>query len=228
MRTEGNQGLGSAARLILTAGTAVYRLYYSTVRVRLLLTDGSAMRARSYRPGRGIFALCEADALAVGGLLAGAGFTVLVTVGRDGDRAAFALERLGCTVVRGSSRLGGAEALRGLVRHLESTAGPAAIVVDGPLGPAGIAKAGAIACAMMTGRPLHALAASAHSAFVFPGTWSGIYLPLPFTRVRVYCDDPLPLPDSSALGDVERHAETLTARLSAVRKLCQRGNLPAK
>lgn len=228
MRTEGNQGLGWASRLILKAATAAYRLHYSTLRVRLLLTNGSVMRARSYRFGREIFGLCEADALAVGGLLAGAGFTVLVTVGRDGDRAAFALERLGCTVVRGSSRLGGAEALRGLVRHLETSTGPAAIVIDGPLGPAGVAKAGAIACAMMTGRSLHALAASAHPVFAFPGTWSGIYLPLPFARVRVCCDDPLPLPDSFVLGDAEHHAETFTARLGAVRKRCQRGNLPAK
>ena len=40
MRTGGDQRPGRAARLVLSVATTVYRLYYATLRVRLLHTDG--------------------------------------------------------------------------------------------------------------------------------------------------------------------------------------------
>ncbi len=86
---------------------------------------------------------------------------MLVTIGRDGDWAAALLHRLGCRVVRGSSRRGGAAAFKGLLDKIKGSDGPTAIVVDGPLGPAGEAKEGAVACGMMTGRPVVAIAAAA-------------------------------------------------------------------
>lgn len=221
--TVGKTGQGLVLRLALSAATAAYRLHCKTLRSAVLLGDGSVIKPQCFPFAGEIFALCETDALALGGFMAGAGFTVLVTVGKDGDRATFVLEKLGCTVVRGSSRHRGVEALRDLVRHLESTPAPAAIVVDGPLGPAGIAKSGAVACAMLTGRPLHALAASASRSVAFPNTWSSIYLPLPFSRLAIVCDGPLPLPDRSRLDDADRHAEVLTDRLRLIRSYSQRG-----
>ena len=122
---------GSGLRLGLSVATAAFRLHCRTLRSKVLLGDGSIVKPFRHRFSNEIFALCEADALALGGFIAGAGFTVLVTVGKDGDRATFVLKKLGGTVVRGSSRLGGADALRRLVRRLESSSAPAAIVVDG-------------------------------------------------------------------------------------------------
>ncbi len=217
------EGPGCTLRLALIATAAAYRLHCRTLRADALLADGSVIKARHYPFDQEIFALCEGDALALGSLLADARFTVLVTVGRDGDRAAIVLEQLGCTVVRGSSRHRGTEALRGLVHHLKSSTTPAAIVVDGPLGPAGVAKSGAVACAMLTGRPLHALAASASRSIVFPGTWSGLYMPLPFARVAIVCDSPLPLPEQSGLLDADHHTEELTRRFQKIRRHTQRG-----
>jgi lysophospholipid acyltransferase (LPLAT)-like uncharacterized protein len=163
-----------------TVAAFIYRTYHATLRVRLLLPDGTLGQADEYPPDRKIFALCERDALAVAGLISGTDCTVLVTIGRDGDWASALLERLGCHVVRGSSRLGGAAALKGLLDALRASNGPTAIVVDGPLGPAGEAKNGAVACGILADRPVHAVAAAARFRIVFPGTWSGIYLPLPF------------------------------------------------
>jgi lysophospholipid acyltransferase (LPLAT)-like uncharacterized protein len=217
MSARTRQAPGALARLALDAATVAYRLLYATLRVRLLLADGSLIRLEHHTIGRELFALCERDALALGGLLARARFTVLVTVGRDGDRAAHVLERLGCTVVRGSSRGRGTEALRELVRGLAASPGPAAIVADGPLGPAGVAKPGAVACAVLTGRPLHALAASARPAMTIPGTWSGLYLPAPGARVVVARDHPLVLPERDRLGRCEHCAEDLTRRLRIIR-----------
>jgi lysophospholipid acyltransferase (LPLAT)-like uncharacterized protein len=218
---------GPTARLVLAAAAAAYRLSYATLRLRGQLSNGSVIQPRRHAFDREVFAVCERDALALGGLLAGAGVTVLVTIGRDGDRAAYALERLGCTVVRGSSRAGGALALRTLVDHLEASPHPAAIVVDGPLGPAGVAKGGAVVCAAATARPLRALAASASRALTFPRTWSGIYLPLPFSRVTIATDDPLTLPWPLTPEEVEAQAAILSDRLRALREGSRRANICA-
>jgi lysophospholipid acyltransferase (LPLAT)-like uncharacterized protein len=192
-----------------------YRAYFATFRLQVLRTDGSLIVPRDYPYGREVFALCERDALALGGILTGRRFTVLVAHGRDGDLASAFLAALGCRIVRGSSARGGTGALRALVPLLSQSAEPLGLVVDGPLGPAGRAKPGAVICAIETGRPLGALGAAARHAFVFPRTWSGIYLPLPFTRVAIVLDDMNV--HAAAIEDVEPLTEALSGRLANAR-----------
>ena len=199
----------------------IYRTYHATLKARMLFPDGTTIPVGDYRFDRQIFALCERDALAIAGLIADAGCTVLVTIGRDGDWTAALLQRLGCRVVRGSSRRGGAAAFKGLLDRIGASDGPTAIVVDGPLGPAGEAKVGAVACGMMTGRPVHAIAAAARRRIVFPGTWSGIYLPLPFSKLVVACDAELPIPEPRLSDEVERLSRKLTGRLAALRRMAE-------
>jgi lysophospholipid acyltransferase (LPLAT)-like uncharacterized protein len=207
--------------LAATAGRVLgrlYRIYYRTLRLRALLHDGSVTTPGEYAFGREIFALCERDALALAGVVAGRGFTALAAPGRDGEWAAGALGALGCTVVRGASARGGAGALRRLVRALRASDAPAGLVVDGPLGPAGAAKPGAAYCAAKTGRQVFPLAAAARPAIVFPRTWSGIYVPAPFARVVIVVEAPLGVPDDG-FGDAGRApaSEELTRRLARAR-----------
>lgn len=203
------QAIGAAA---FAALGRVYRAHVATVRYRAVLGDGTIVRPREQAFARNIFALCERDVLALAGVGAGRGFTVLVALGRDGDRAASFLSVLGWQVVRGSSLRGGARAGHGLVRALAGDR-PAGIVVDGPLGPAGKAKGGAVLVAMRTGRPLRALGVAARPRLVFRKTWSQIHLPLPFSRVVIACDDPLALPGCMRRAEVDNLTEVLTARL---------------
>jgi lysophospholipid acyltransferase (LPLAT)-like uncharacterized protein len=197
-----------------------YRAYFATLRTRVLRPDGSPIAPRDYLCGQQIFALCERDALALAGITTGRRFAVLVAHGRDGDLAAAVLAALGCRVVRGSSARGGAGALRSLVPLLGQTLEPLGLVVDGPLGPAGRAKPGAVVCAVETGRPLRALGAAARHAFVFPRTWSGIYLPLPFARNVIVVDD-LNL-DAVTIAEVEPLTEALSDRLANARAVAVR------
>jgi lysophospholipid acyltransferase (LPLAT)-like uncharacterized protein len=208
-------------RQAATVAAFIYRTYHTTLRVRLLLPDGTIVPVDEYPPDRKIFALCERDALAAAGLITGTGCTVLVTIGRDGDWASALLERLGCHVVRGSSRLRGAAALKGLLDALRVSNGPTAIVVDGPLGPAGEAKSGAVACGILTDLPVHAIAAAARLRIVFPGTWSGIYLPLPFSDVVVAVDAPLPIPKPPDPDQADGLSKRLTERLQELRRLAE-------
>jgi hypothetical protein len=196
----------------------LYRSYFATLRVEGLLADGSKVLPGDYVFGREIYALSERDALALAGIGTYAPMTALVTLSRDGDWAAALLEKIGFRSVRGSSLGGGAKAVAEMVRDLRGSETPAAIVVDGPLGPVGRAKPGIVVFGMRTHRPIRALGAAARREIVFQKSWSRIYLPLPFTRVVIACDDPLEGPADPGRGGVAASAEELTRRLALVRR----------
>jgi lysophospholipid acyltransferase (LPLAT)-like uncharacterized protein len=192
----------------------LYGTYYRTLALRGVTAAGEPFEPRAFACSGEIWALCERDALALAGLVAARGFTALIALGRDGDWAAAALTALGCGVVRGSSRRGGWPALRSLLRHLEASPGPLAMVVDGPLGPAGRVRPGALICARDSGRPVRPVAAAARRRILFPRTWSGIYLPLPFTTVRIALGESLAVPAGAAPGETADLALELERRLA--------------
>jgi lysophospholipid acyltransferase (LPLAT)-like uncharacterized protein len=192
----------------------LYRAYYRTLRLHGVTAAGIPVEPRRFVFQGEIWALCERDAPALAGLAAAQGFTALIALGRDGDWAAAALAALGCNVVRGSSRRGGWPALRSLLRRLETAPGPLAMVVDGPLGPAGRVRPGALVCARDSGRPIRPVAAGARHRLRFPGTWSGIYLPLPFTTVRIALGASLTVPAGATPGEIEDLSRELESRLA--------------
>jgi lysophospholipid acyltransferase (LPLAT)-like uncharacterized protein len=170
------------------------RLWWRTLPVRILTHDDRTYRPAEYPFDAQIFAISERDLLVLPRMTDETRFTALIATGRDGDLATAAAEALGLSVVRGSSRRAGHMAFSELVRALERNAGPAAIVVDGPLGPAGEPKPGVLACAAATGRCVVPVGAAARRAIVLTPSWSKLYLPLPFTEVVIVCGAPIPAP----------------------------------
>jgi lysophospholipid acyltransferase (LPLAT)-like uncharacterized protein len=202
-----------STRLLCRVLGRFYRLYYRTLRLRALLPDGSIIHPAAFPFARQIFVLSERDAIALAGITADMGFVVLVARGRDGDWASAALEAIGCRVVRGSTRRGGARALQTLLSRLSVDARPAGLVVDGPLGPAGVAQPGAALCGIKTARPIHVLSAAASRAVVIRRSWSRLYVPLPFSRVVLFCDGPLPTPATPERQAVDLLTASITERL---------------
>ena len=109
-------------------------------------------------------------------------YSVAVSRSRDGDLIRATLQSLGYSEpVRGSSSRGGAAALRGLVRQL--TGGTTiSVLVDGPRGPARVAKTGIVALADRTGTPIQPVAFSARPSIRLK-SWDRSLVPLPFARV---------------------------------------------
>jgi len=179
--------------------------------------DGSTTTIAEWVFANEIYAASERDHFVLVVPTLKTSFTTLIAPGRDGDYPTAVAEGFGHFVVRGSSRRAGLAALHALVKALRDRPGPAAIAVDGPLGPVGRAKGGVLVCAAQTGRPIVPVAAAARRRIDFPGSWSGIYLPLPFTRAVVVCGEPLVVSDASA--DEERSAllDVLSARIAAAR-----------
>ena len=212
--------MGTTVRWAMGLLARLYRVYFVTLRIVVLLPDGAATTLAAYPFGAEIFALSERDTVALAGVMAGRRFTVLVAPGRDGDWATVGLEALGCTVVRGSSRRGGIEALVALIGDRQTPRGPAALVVDGPLGPPGVAKAGAVVLAARTGLPICAISAVARRRLTLTRTWAQIYIPLPFTVMVVALEAMAP-DASAARGDQVQGAAEVTRAVARARQRAQ-------
>jgi lysophospholipid acyltransferase (LPLAT)-like uncharacterized protein len=138
-------------------------------------------------------AIWHRDSLISAYLFRDSGWSTIVSRSRDGELIAAALGRLGyVTPPRGSSSRGGAAALRGLVRQVESGI-TVAIPTDGPRGPARQSKPGIVTLARRTGLPITPVVVSAKPCLHF-GSWDAMRLPLPFARVVVRLGDELPAP----------------------------------
>src|SRR5208337_3970661 len=115
---------------------------------------------------------------------------VMVSRSRDGDGIEAVLSALGFAgSPRGSSSRGGASALRRQV-ELVRAGRSAALLCDGPRGPARVAKAGVVALARAAGVPIQPVGLSARPCLRF-GSWDTTLLPLPFARVVVVFGRPV-------------------------------------
>lgn len=137
---------------------------------------------------------------------------VIVSQSRDGDWIEALLARLGyAPSPRGSSSRGGASALRGQIRLARQT-GAAALLPDGPRGPAGVAKPGILMLARMCRAPLWPVAFAATPALRF-GSWDQTLLPLPFARVACFYGEALEVPRDADDETLEALRQELEERL---------------
>ncbi len=140
---------------------------------------------------------------------------VLVSHSRDGAMQARALAVQGLRVVRGSSSKGGARGLVALVRAMKREGADAAFAVDGPRGPRGVVKGGAVVAARLAGGVLVPMGGAVRRGIVLRRAWDRFAIAWPFTRVDVVLGPPVdPLGSRDALRDVERALETLNASLA--------------
>ncbi|MFO1096113.1 MAG: lysophospholipid acyltransferase family protein [Planctomycetaceae bacterium] len=105
--------------------------------------------------------------------------SALVSQHGDGDWLADALEAIGVAPIRGSSRRGGAAALRQMLDAARDF--HIAIATDGPMGPRREVKDGIVYLASQTGRAIVPAGFAAKSALRPVGRWTDLTIPLPFT-----------------------------------------------
>ena len=116
----------------------------------------------------------------------------LVSQHQDGSYLANAMALLGYCTVRGSSRRGGAAALRQL---LDDTAGKHIVFTpDGPCGPRRQLKQGCVFVASQLGRSLLPGAFVATRAWRPKGKWTDLLIPKPFSTIYVVMGEPIAIP----------------------------------
>ncbi len=136
---------------------------------------------------------------------------VLVSFSRDGALQSRALTLQGLHVVRGSSSRGGAGGLAALVTAMRRGGTDAAFAVDGPRGPRGVVKAGAIVAARATGAVVIPMAGTVHRGVVLRRAWDRFAVAWPFTRVDVSLGQPIDPRGEDSRGELERALIRLNA-----------------
>ncbi len=116
----------------------------------------------------------------------------LVSQHQDGSYLADAMALMDYTAVRGSSKRGGADALREL---LHQTADKHIIITpDGPRGPRRELKVGALFVAAQTGRRIMPGAFVVKNGWRFRGNWTDMLIPKPFTTIYLVTGEPIAVP----------------------------------
>jgi hypothetical protein len=152
---------------------------------------------------------------------AGPALIIMNSPHRDGEMVTRALARFGIRSTRGSSSRGGVGGTIGLARALR-TGSNIALVPDGPRGPAGTAKPGAVELAASVGALLFPLSFSASRA-VRARSWDRLMLPLPGSRVVCVVGPALDLPVGRLDRDArERLRAVLEAELAATARAADR------
>ncbi len=137
--------------------------------------------------------------------------TCMASRSRDGELLAQVVSRLGTHCARGSSASldgtdkGGAAAFRQMLRAARGGRRQLVITPDGPKGPPGKVKMGAISLASAAGVPVCPVAFAASRFFTIP-TWDRTVIPLPFGRIAVFCGEPLAVPRTRDEGLLEGNA----------------------
>jgi len=143
--------------------------------------------------------------------------SALVSQSHDGEFLATVLERWGYTLIRGSSHIGGKEAMQLMIQSI-ADGSSLAITPDGPRGPRHEMKMGAVRAAQQTSAPL-VLAGIALERKKFLHSWDKFEVPLPLSRAAVVYSEPIIVPkelNGQSLDEfkmnMQRQLNELTAR----------------
>lgn len=117
------------------------------------------------------------------------GIVVITSQSFDGEYIARFIQRFGYGAARGSSTRGGVSALVELIRVMRAGL-PAAFSIDGPKGPRYVAKPGAALLAKKTGNPLMPFVVETKNYWEVK-SWDRLQIPKPFSRVRVFVNEPI-------------------------------------
>lgn len=132
---------------------------------------------------------------------------VMISKSLDGDIASSIVEAGGVFVARGSSSRRGIGALKEMIESLRK--GRMGVhVLDGPRGPAGEVKPGAVIMAQASGAALFPFAVLADSAWRLQ-SWDRFMIPKPFSRVMVKFLPPIFLPETMDDEALEHQRQAL-------------------
>ena len=140
--------------------------------------------------GPGVAAFWHGEQLPLLGCMPPAPRVVPVSLSQDGRLQAVILQLLKIDTVDGSSSRSGARAAIGLIRHIKRGS-VAMIAADGPKGPRGEAKPGAVYVSQKTGTPLWPVGVAVSRCVRIKSSWDQYVIPLPFSRVVMFVGEPL-------------------------------------
>ena len=208
--------------LITTFAAGLFKAWFKTCPVRITRQDVYDEWAFSDRPVIGV--TWHRSAIFFVKFFGFLRPAVMFSRSKDGEYLARFAAKFGVQPVRGSSRHGGAEALKQLIDHFKKGGKACATVLDGPQGPPRMAKKGMIVLAMETGVPIIPLIWSSPRVWTFKKTWDKTMIPKPFSPIIVNCTDPIIIPPNLDPKELEKYRllveETLNRLTDEVDEMC--------
>ena len=144
------------------------------------------------------------------------GIVIMSSQSKHGEMTARFLKRFGCGTVRGSATRGAGRALAEMTYCLEQGI-DVAFAIDGPKGPAFVAKPGAVTLARHSGQaifPFHI----AIKRYVEIPSWDRLQIPAPFTRALVLIGEPIYVGRQESGDAVEARRADVQASLDRLRQ----------
>jgi lysophospholipid acyltransferase (LPLAT)-like uncharacterized protein len=135
--------------------------------------------------------------------------SLMISLSQDGDLIARIAQRQGWQAIRGSSSRDGGKALKEIIEKLRESR-LVGHIVDGPRGPAGVIKAGAISIARATGATVVPFYTVADKAWYFK-SWDRFMLPKPFAHVTLRFGEMMSFPDEEGEQCFENQRAALEA-----------------
>ena len=143
------------------------------------------------------------------------GIVVMSSISRDAEYTGRVIRRFGYGTARGSATRGGGRALAEMAQCLKNGM-EAGFTIDGPRGPALVAKPGAIALARHTGQAVLPFHIAASKYFTLP-SWDRLQIPVPFTRAAVLVAEPMYVPRDATSEQVADKQQALQSALDGLR-----------
>jgi lysophospholipid acyltransferase (LPLAT)-like uncharacterized protein len=199
-------------RILPGLGWLAMMAMHKTYRIRCIGED----RIQSLRDGdeRLVYAFWHGRFYVILRYLAGTKIFAMASISKDGKLISDIIRRMGYKIAEGSSSK---SALRALVAsvHLIQTGNDMIITVDGPKGPAGVVKPGALYLARKTNAWIVPFTFTASSMIIF-NSWDLYRIPLPYSRVLLVFGEPYKLPGGLDETDLTAEGEKLAERLNAL------------
>ena len=143
----------------------------------------------------------------------------LVSKSKDGDVLANALSKWKIKVVRGSSHIGGKEALDSMLDLLQQNFS-LTMTPDGPTGPIHKMKAGAVITAKKMNVPLFLVGIGIRNKIVLK-SWDGFEIPKPFTKINVIYSEPIYVDGNMSFDETSAVIENCEKQLNNLQKDAQ-------
>ncbi len=120
---------------------------------------------------------------------------IMISQSKDGELIAGVANRVGWHTARGSSTRGGKNAMAAMIKHLKKY-GFGAHILDGPTGPIGKVKAGAVKIAQDANALIVPIYITPENAWFFK-SWDRFMLPKPFSKVTLTFGDIIQFTDDT-------------------------------
>jgi lysophospholipid acyltransferase (LPLAT)-like uncharacterized protein len=141
---------------------------------------------------------------------------VMSSVSKDGEFTSRLIKRFGYGSARGSATRGAGRALAEMSACLERGI-DVAFTIDGPKGPANVAKPGAVTLARHSGQAILLFHIALKKYWQLP-SWDRLQIPKPFTRALALVAEPIYVSRDATNEEVEEKQAAVQATLDKLRR----------